>query len=760
MGVVASVGCDDSSTNGDGDGGGGGGDGGDVTAPDLSIPAVPAPYGLDSRPSNTTCLAPARPIANTKVQISRVYPNLSFPNLTDLAQAPGDNSTWYVVQKNGLVKKFPNTANPATTDVKTYADITARVNNNFNESGLLSIAFHPKFATNKQVYLFYSAFGPYNGRMDNPNVTPNIHLRSTIAKFLDVGGVLDTGAGKDTLVMPPDDSGTATTPGLLDKPYDNHNGGNVKFGPDGFLYAGFGDGGSGGDPLGNGQNTNVLLAKIVRVDVDNIPAGKRYGIPATNPFANGGGRPEIFAYGLRNPWRWSFDRATGDLWVADVGQDAYEEIDIVKLGGNYGWNKREGFHCYSPMTNCPTAGLIDPILEYAHNGQGKSITGGFVYHGKAMPELSGAYFYADEVNGELYILTYDAMGVAKQTLVGNVPGGAPTTFAEDQDGEVYVGTFGGAIYKLGPMGAPQPDTFPKTLSQTGCVDKTDPTKPAAGLVPYGVNSALWSDGATKRRWIALPDDGKVTIGADGDFDFPNGTVAMKEFTVGGKRVETRLLMKHPDGIWAGYSYEWRDDGSDADLLPAGKTKSLGTQSWTYPNRNDCLVCHTLAAGRTLGLEVAQQNGDFTYESTLRISNQLATLDHIGLFATAPGDPTMLPALAHVDDAQKSLDDRARGYLHSNCSICHRPMGTGQGPQDLRFSTTFKATMLCNTDPSEGNLGVTGSKLIVPGDPTKSIVSLRVHALDANRMPPLATAIVDPVGSKLLDDWITSLTTCP
>jgi uncharacterized repeat protein (TIGR03806 family) len=731
----------------------------DLGPPDLAQPVLPAPFGLDARPANPSCVAPDRPPSQGRmVAVERVYTQLGFAVPVDLRQAPGDNSAWYVVEKAGRIRKFPNVANPAPGEVTTYADISARVNNNFGESGLLAMAFHPQFAANKKVFVSYTAYGPYEGAADASGKP--INLRSTVSSFVEVGGVLDTGAGKETIYFPPDDSGGTTTRGPTDQPYGNHNGGNIVFGPDGYLYYGLGDGGSGGDPLNAGQDVNLLLGKLLRIDVDNIPGGQRYGIPDGNPFKSGGGRPEIYAWGLRNPWRYSFDRATGELWLGDVGQNTYEEIDLIKVGGNYGWRIREGKHCYSPPNNCPTAGLIEPVVEYSHPGSAQgSVTGGFVYRGKAMPGLVGTYFFADQVNGDLYAITYDVTGAPQATLFLDTMQNV-NAFAEDQDGELYFASYGGGIYKIVPAGTPPPDTFPKTLSATGCVEAADATRPAAGLIPYGVNTELWSDGAAKRRWLALPDGAQITVGADGDFDFPNGTVLVKEFSIGGQRVETRLLMRHPDGSWGGYSYEWNDAGTDAALLPAGKAKQVGGQRWTFPSRSECLVCHTVAAGRTLGLELSQQNGEFVYESTLRRSNQLATLDHIGLFAQSPGDPAGLPALSPLGAAGAPVEARARAYLHANCSFCHRPMGTGQGPQDLRFATPLAMAMLCDVNPQAGSLGITNAKLLAPGAPERSILSHRMHSLDANRMPPLATSMVDTAATTVVDDWIRSLAACP
>jgi mono/diheme cytochrome c family protein len=232
-------------------------------------------------------------------------------------------------------------------------------------------------------------------------------------------------------------------------------------------------------------------------------------------------------------------------------------------------------------------------------------------------------------------------------------------------------------------------------------------------------------------------------------------VLMKEFSLAGKRLETRLFMRHPDGQWAGYTYKWSDDESDAMLLPGAETQAIGNQTWLYPSRDQCLECHTDAAGRALGPELAQLDKDFRYGD--RISNELATWDHIGLFdAPLPSPlPSPLPAI----DSSAPAEARARAYLHANCSFCHRPNGTGRGPADFRYATPFAMMGVCNADPTQGNLGVMNAKLLAPGHPESSIMSVRMHATGVNRMPPLATRVVDAAGAKAVDDWIASLTSC-
>jgi uncharacterized repeat protein (TIGR03806 family) len=277
------------------------------------------------------------------------------------------------------------------------------------------------------------------------------------------------------------------------------------------------------------------------------------------------------------------------------------------------------------------------------------------------------------------------------------------------------------------------------------------------LIPYDVISPLWSDGAEKSRWMALPEGATVAIGPDGDFDYPNGTVLMKLFRMGERRVETRLLMRHDDGSWAGYSYAWNDEQTDATLLASAKTSSFGDQIWSFPSRSQCLQCHTKAAGGALGPETAQLNRDFEYASTDRIAPELATLEHIGVFASPPPtDPLTLPDPMGT----APVEDRARAYLHANCAHCHRPGGGGQGTMDLRFAVPLRDTMTCNAEPTQGGVGPPDAKLIVPGSPEKSILSLRMHQQTSKFMPPIAVRTPDPAGLALVDAWIRELKTCP
>jgi uncharacterized repeat protein (TIGR03806 family) len=702
---------------------------------------VSAPFGLDTRPANPTCLAKKRPVLDTGVTLQQQWAGVTFSQPLYLTQAPGDNLNWYEVERGGKVRVFPANAT-GNAQIRDFATVTV---NAAGEGGLLGLAFHPDWPNKREAYLSYTRNAVAGDPAPQCAASPNAVFTSVIARYRSSNGsTLDS--GPDEILK-------------VGQPYTNHDGGNIQFGRDGMLYFGLGDGGSGNDPCGSGQNMGSLLGKILRLDI-NAPAGM-YNVPADNPFFNlAGAKKEIWSYGHRNPWRWSFDRATGDLWLGEVGQDTWEEVDRVVKGGNYGWNTCEGFHKRGSTTAlCNTPGLSDPVVEHPRS-EAQSITGGYVYRGTAMPSLVGTYIYGDYISGNIWALTYDADNKATPKLLTAVAPSTLASFGQGNDGEVYTVQISGAISKLVPSGAQPPDDFPQRLSQTGCVDPADPTRPADGLIPYDVNAPLWSDGADKQRWFAIPDGTTIAIGTDQDWDLPIGSVAMKTFSVGGKRVETRLFMRHDDGGWAGYTYEWNDDGRDATLLPAAKVKALGfATSWAYPSRNQCIQCHSKAAGGTIGLETAQMNRDGVYPSTNRRSPQLATLDHIGMFSAPLGQmPADLPRLS--DPAGKDpLEARARAYLHGNCSHCHRPMGGGQGTMDLRYAESFKDTATCNATNTQGTVDG-AALLIVPGAPGSSILSRRLHATDTKRMPPVAVSVTDQAGSKLIDDWIGALTSCP
>ena len=348
------------------------------------------------------------------------FPQLSFTRPVDL-QHPGDNTNRiFVVEQAGVISIFRN--DPNVTTKETFLDIRDKVDDQGNEEGLLGLAFHPNYETNGYFFVNYTAADPN---------------RTVISRFKVSANPDKADALSEQVLL------------MFEQPYSNHNGGQVSFGPDGFLYIAVGDGGSGGDPHDNGQNPSTLLGTILRVDVDKQEGGMQYGIPADNPFANNnnGYRKEIYAYGLRNPWRFSFDSANGRMWTGDVGQNAYEEIDIVENGGNYGWNTMEGNHCFEPRNGCDKSGLTMPIHEYGRS-EGISVTGGFVYRGPTLKGLEGKYIYADYATRRIWALEHADLQNPVNTLLLEADFNI-SSFGVDRNNELYLCGFDGKIYKLG-----------------------------------------------------------------------------------------------------------------------------------------------------------------------------------------------------------------------------------------------------------------------------------------------------------------------
>ncbi|MBR9773630.1 MAG: PQQ-dependent sugar dehydrogenase [Cytophagales bacterium] len=349
------------------------------------------------------------------------FPELSFTRPVDFQHAGDKSNKLYVVEQRGVISVFENEQKTSTK--ATFLSIEDRVEDSDNEEGLLGLAFHPNFESNGYFYVNYTA--------SNPD-------RSVISRF-------------NLSSTNPDEADPNSELVLLEyeQPYGNHNGGQIAFGPDYYLYIGVGDGGKSGDPHGHGQNRSTLLGNILRIDVDQENGAMPYSIPDDNPFAGNteGFKEEIYAYGMRNPWRFSFDTATDQLWVADVGQNSYEEIDIVKNGGNYGWNTMEGFHCFK-ADECNQENLELPIWEYDRDEGDISITGGFVYHGEALPQLQGLYIYADYVSGRIWSLDFSdpENPVNTELFKADFP---ISSFGVDQNQEIYICGFDDKIYKFG-----------------------------------------------------------------------------------------------------------------------------------------------------------------------------------------------------------------------------------------------------------------------------------------------------------------------
>jgi len=540
-----------------------------------------------------------------------------------------------------------------------------------------------------------------------------------------------------------------------------HCGGMLQFGPDGLLYISTGDDSS---PL-NSQDLNSLHGKILRIDTSRSSG---YAIPKDNPFAEHADvRKEIWAYGLRNPWRFSIDPDTGYLWAGDVGDNLSEEINQILPGSNSGWPQFEGNRRnidYKSSSTTP----ITPVLTMERRYRRSVIVGGEVYRGKALPNLRGAYLYADFINGKVFTVRFGNDQSIQQEEIGILRW--PTAFGRDASNELYIVTMADGIYRIeeAPK-ARQSQPFPRRLSQSALFLDTKQLIPSTSLISYEVISPRWSDGARAKRWIKLPASG-IHFYREGHWDFPKGTALIEHFeidTVEGDpssaiRLETRVLQRSDSGQWRGYSYRWNNDQTDAvldlnaatkeiEIQDPQKPNELRKQTYSYPSSFDCLVCHNKSTGFVLGIKTLQLNREIDHQGIS--TNQLTHWKSLGLFRNEVDQPQTLPALVDPSDERHTLNDRARSYLDTNCAHCHQPGGPTNFKMDLRFAVS--TTKKINYKTLSKNRKYKDFFKVHPGHPMTSILLAKMLATDKFRMPPLASNRVDPLINGLFSQWFMS-----
>lgn len=723
----------------------------------LSLPTISLAVPQEFRAVDTSrVIGSPNPIS---LETEAAFPAIQFQRPVELTFAD-DTNRLFVVEQHGVVRVFEN--RPDVKSSESFLDIRDRVSRDGNEEGLLGLAFHPSYRENGQFFVYYSAAKP---------------RRSIVSRFRVSSDDADQA-----------DPGSETKLLEIAQPFGNHNGGSIRFGPDGFLYIGLGDGGLAHDPHGNGQDLSKLLGSILRIDVDRRDEPLEYDVPPDNPFVERDeARGEIYAYGFRNVWRLSFDRQTGDLWCGDVGQERYEEIDRVVRGGNYGWKIREGRHEFDP--DAPQTGekLIDPVAEHFHS-EGESITGGLVYRGNRLANYRGRYFFADYESGFVWTLQSDGDGWRKDKVANTGLGIA--AFGEDRQGEMYLCAFDGKIYRLRPRDidvAAEAAAFPKKLSRTGLFDSVADHRPTRGIVPYNVNIPFWSDGAVKQRFIALPKAGSVKFHRREKWEFPVGTVFIKTFWLPLdqsvpiadselRRLETRLFVHGRDG-WGGYTYLWNDQQTEAELIDDAVRRDFAvdtpegrkSQTWHFPSRVECMACHTQSEKFVLGWNTRQMNRPLTqplFGGASPRGNQIDVFARQNFFTEQPPASEELEsysqwqtALEHDDrpPADADLSRFARAWLDVNCAMCHQPDAiagkvAGQ-PIDLRFHTPLSETGIVGRKPGHGQLAPKGSSVLTPGDPARSELLLRISTRGERQMPPLATLREDDEAARTIRRWI-------
>jgi glucose/arabinose dehydrogenase len=748
----------------------------------LTMMAFAATAQLQRVPNTSLTNLPPQP-PQFGYTLANAFPTVALTQPVCIASPPQETNCLFILEKTGNIIVITNLAAPTRTVFMSLPVLSD------SESGLIGLAFHPGYATNGYFFVFSSR---------SLSTSQGSGRHQVISRF-------QVTAANANVALP----GTEL---MLISQFDtqgNHNGGDLHFGPDGYLYASVGDEGLQYNGDFNAQViTNKFFSAILRIDVDKRPGNlppnphpastTNYFIPADNPFVgvtNFNGhtfsassvRTEFYAIGFRNPWRFSFDLATGFLYVGDVGQDLYEEVDVMPKGGNGGWSYYEGLHLASTLypgqpgilTN-PPPGLIFPIQEYPHSGTagytGNSVIGGVVYRGSRISQLYGAYVFSDNGSGNVWILRYDRSNTVPFQEI--TTGSGPSSFGTDpRNGDVLIaqlnnGQIGRLDYNSTSTGAP----LPATLADTGAFTNLTSFAPGAGIVPYGLNVPFWSDNAIKTRWFSVPNT-NLTIGFNptGNWSFPTGTVWIKHFELeltngvpaSRKRLETRFIVRNTNGVY-GVTYRW-DSATNATLVPeAGLDEAftindggtLRTRIWHYPSRSECLACHTAAGGYGLGFRTEQLNRNFTYGSLT--TNQISALNAAGYFSPpATNDPVTLLALASATNTAFSLEYRARSFLAANCSQCHQSGGTAQEADwDARIIPPTANAGLVKGLPIN-NFGSTNNFIIAPQSPGNSILLTRISTRDLGglpsiQMPPLDSMLVDTQDVQLVTNWIMSL----
>jgi glucose/arabinose dehydrogenase/mono/diheme cytochrome c family protein len=574
---------------------------------------------------------------------------------------------------------------------------------------------------------------------------------------------------------------------ILEWPSRGHRGGDMAFGPDGYLYVAAGDGQKWGDPFNVAQNTDTLLASILRIDIDNPTKDQPYRIPKDNPFIGiDGVRPEIWAYGVRNPWRFTFRPGTNELWIGDNGDENWEMVLRTTKGVNHGWSRFEGNHIFRPNNQLkgPTKVHTPPVVEHNHREM-RSVIGGRWYRGKQFPELRDHYLYGCHVTRMLWAFTMKNGSPTKPRQIADV-GGQIVSFAEDPSGELLIVTLDNGIFALKRAEATSNRPVPKRLSETGLFANVANHQVASGLLPYEINLGSYRDGATAERFIGIPKGDPVhirhahrkasllpplrtRIGLD-RWTFDTGTTIIQTLSLPGRngkpvRVETQVSLNDA-GVWRFLSYRWNDDQSDAELVPYEGAQlevpiaNNKTQSWRIPSRMECTACHTHVSGFVPGINLAQLNRDFDYAPLGgKKTNQIAMLRDLGFLKKGYRPPAKDVTIPKPDDESASLEDRARGYLHVNCAHCHRETGLG-GRADFHLLGWMRnqETKMINALPLVGLPGGDPDKirLIVPGHPEHSDVYRRMATAGGGRMPLFGTSTVDKEGAALIAKWIKSL----
>ncbi|MCC7335689.1 MAG: PQQ-dependent sugar dehydrogenase [Pirellulaceae bacterium] len=711
------------------------------------------PYGLESRTPWTASRVVGSPEPPLPFVAVKQFNDIAWERPLTITAEPGTN--WLIVIQQGGEDDRPSKLlrvedRPDANQTSLFMEVPKRL--------VYSVQFDPDYEQNGYIYVFS------NGTTGQPNKKNRVS-RFTVSRRADAGMPVDV----DSELI------------ILEWYSEGHDGGGMVFAPDGMLYISTGDGTSDSDEWMSAQDVTGLQGGVLRIDVRQATAEQPYIIPTDNPFLDiPGARGEFWAIGLRNPWRMDIDRKSGQIWVGNNGQDLWESVHIIGRGENYGWSVYEGSHPFMVNRQLGPGKLTLPTLEH-HHIESRSLTGGVVYDGSKLPELTGAYLYGDYSTGKIWAVRHDGKQVIWHEEIADTTLQI-SSFCNSHHGEILMTdhTADGGVYRLmanpALLAAEKAPEFPRKLSETGLFDSVAEHRVAPGVISYSVNAPGWHDGAVAERFLAIPDDKQIDYKSRRGWNFPDGAVLLQTLSlevvsqtgVAPRRIETRMLTRQ-QGEWAAYSYLWNDAQGDALLVDAlGRDLLLETplasaagsqgndqRTWRVPGRAECLSCHSRAINFVLGMSEVQMNRQHFYGA--RSDNQLRTLEHIGLFSgPLPKPPTQLERLVDPYDSQAPLEERAKSYLHTNCAGCHVNSGGGNSRMLLEYDTPLANMNLISQFPQHATFGIAQPLIVAPGEPERSVMLARVARRGVGQMPPLFSNRVDHRAVELLRQWMAGM----
>jgi len=720
-----------------------------IPLPILTALLLATPVLAQQRVPWTTSRIQGTPEPPPPYVVERLDPSLTFNKPLDVTPLPGTDRL-VVLEETGRMFSFVPGAGAGADKADLFGELSAY---DPETARSYALTFHPRFEENRFVFTWIVQDLKDADFRDNGTHIVRFRVTDDSPPKLDL----------------------STSTKIISWRAGGHNGGNLRFGPDGLLYISTGDATKPDPPdaLVTGQDISDLLSSVLRIDVDHPEGDRAYSIPKDNPFLNvPKARGEVWAFGLRNPWRMSFNPKNGELFVGDVGWELWEMIYRVQRGGNYGWSITEGSkQDVRPERPRGPSPIVPPLVAHSHE-EAASITGGEFYHGERLPELKGAYLYGDWQMGTFWSLRTEGDKVTEHRELAR-SSLMPAGFGIDHKGELIIVDYsGGGLWRFAknPRSGQNSD-FPRKLSDTGLFTDTIKQTPSPGVQPFEINAPRWADHAVGQRWAAFPDESGVTVATEskgvvlrGRWAFPAGAVLAKTYSldmergnpVTRRRIETQIL--HFDGsLWGAYTYRWNAEQTDAELVPwqgdettfVVKDKNAPggemQQRWRFFSRSECARCHTLmnhfAQGFTelqLDRPTPQAEGD-----------QLDAFIRLGL---APAEPRMTDPHGTVG----SVEVRARSYLHSNCSVCHRFNSGGGVPSYMNIDAVLKEAKLIDTKPVQGDLGLPDARVIARGDPARSVLLYRMATAGRGHMPYLGSHLVDDRGILVVRDWIASM----